>query len=177
MKINDSYKIRNLMLAALFAGMGLCPHAAAQVNSYLIDLNNKTAIELENLGGGSTRAVAINDTGQVAGSSTLAPDVWHAFITAPDGVGMRDLGNLGEIKDYEDASAHGINGGGQVVGFTSTSLGERRAFITDPDGVGMRHLGPMDAYLFANDINDFQTSPVFLTSYFRPTDPAICGSP
>ena len=81
-------------------------------------------------------------------------DVWHAFITGPDGVGMRDLGNLGEIKDYEDASAHGINGGGQTVGFTWTSLGERRAFITGPDGVGMRHLGPMDAYLFANDIND-----------------------
>ena len=50
MKINDSYKIRNLMLAALFAGLGLCPHAAAQVNSYLIDLNNKTAIELGKFG-------------------------------------------------------------------------------------------------------------------------------
>ena len=39
-------------------------------------------------------ASGINDAGQVAGILTRL-EAYHAFITGPDGMGMRDLGTLG----------------------------------------------------------------------------------
>ena len=57
--------------------------------------------------------LGINDAGQVAGSSYYtAGDATHAFITGPDGMGMRDLGTLGGTDSY----AAGINDAGQVAG-------------------------------------------------------------
>ena len=58
-------------------------------------------------------AFGINDAGQVVGRSFTAGGAHHAFITGPDGMGMRDLGTLGGT-DYSDAD--GINDAGQVVG-------------------------------------------------------------
>ena len=69
--------------------------------------------DLGTLGGGLTaRLAGINDAGQVVGSLTRLEATHHAFITGPDGMGMRDLGTLG--GDY--SFAHGINDAGQVVG-------------------------------------------------------------
>jgi probable HAF family extracellular repeat protein len=103
------------------------------------------------LGGDSSSAYGINDAGQVVGDSG-----GHAFITGPDGVGMRDLGTLG--GDY--SSAYGINDAGQVVGVSSTkNENGYRAFITGVDGMGMREVLE-DAgcghfcYSQANDINN-----------------------
>jgi probable HAF family extracellular repeat protein len=138
MKITDSYKIRSFMLAAaLFAGVGLSPYAAGQERSYLVDLNNNTATELENLGGGFSRAAAINDSGQVVGESTTSQGARHAFITDANGVGIRDLGTLGDDFSF----ARDVNDAGQVVGQTANGL---RVFITGPNGAGMTYVDTPD---------------------------------
>ena len=76
----------------------------------------------------------------------------HAFITGPNGMGMRDLGNLG--GGYSGAS--GINDAGQVSGYSYTAAGGYGAFITGPDGMGMRDLGTLigGGTSLASGIND-----------------------
>jgi probable HAF family extracellular repeat protein len=133
--------VRSFILAAAFsAALGFGTSASAQVHSYLVDLNSKTVTDIGTLGGTylSTDARGINEAGQVAGSSGTTGGVTHAFITGPDGMGMRDLGTLGGAYSF----AYGINDAGQVVGSLSdTAGGAPHAFITGPDGVGMRDLG------------------------------------
>jgi probable HAF family extracellular repeat protein len=138
MKIIRGFKVRGFILAAAFsAGLGFATSASAQVPnrvSYLVDLNSKTVTELGTLGGTYSEAFGINDAGQVVGRSDTAGGVYHAFITGPDGIGMRDLGTLGGGF----SEAFGINDAGQVVGES-----QGHAFITGPDGMGMRVLGTL----------------------------------
>ena len=97
-------------------------------------------------GASSSEAYAINDAGQVVGVSYTEGDHrFHAFITGPDGVGMRDLGTLTFGRD--NSWAHGINDEGQVVGWSDTSGGARHAFITRPRW--REHGGPEFAGLSA----------------------------
>jgi probable HAF family extracellular repeat protein len=141
MKITPGFKVRGFILAAAFiTGFGLGTSAFAQLqHSYLIDLNSKTATEFGALGDApnSRGANAINDAGQVLGGFVADDGTRHAFITGPDGIGMRDLGTLGG----EYIAAAGINDAGQVVGASSTAGGRTHAFITGPNGMGMRDLG------------------------------------
>jgi probable HAF family extracellular repeat protein len=98
-------------------------HAFVTVNGVMTDLGL--------LGGTSeASANAINNAGQVVGSSynASADGISYAFVTV-NGV-MIDLGTLGGIM----SSALDINNAGQVVGWSKTASGETHAFVT-VDGV------------------------------------------
>jgi probable HAF family extracellular repeat protein len=142
MKIIRGSKVRGFILAAAFsAGLGFATSASAQVRSYLVDLNSKTVTDIGSLGGSYSDARGINDAGQVVGQSDTAGGARHAFITGPDGMGMRDLGTLGGADSY----AQGINDAGQVVGWSETvgCAVLRHVFITGPDGAGMMDLNSL----------------------------------
>ena len=95
MKIPCRVEGRRLMLGTvLFAHLFFCGYAAAQQRSFLVDLNTRTATELIGLGW-QYHCTAINDAGEVVGHSFVSRGNFHAFITGPDGVGMRSLGTLG----------------------------------------------------------------------------------
>ena len=108
--------------------------------------------DLGTLGGTTSHAVAINDSGMIVGASRLAGDIeTHAFLWS-EGV-MTDLGTLGGTW----SEARAISSQGEVVG-VSTLQGDTvtRAFIYDADG--MRPLDPFTIgdriIVDANDIND-----------------------
>ena len=85
--------------------------------------------DLGTLGGIQSRASAINDKGEVVGTSTTVQGYNHAFIWHPD-IGMVDLGTLGG----RDSSANAISNAGQVVGWSEIIWGDtqqRRAFLWD----------------------------------------------
>ena len=99
----------------------------------------------------SSRAVAINDAGDVVGFARLSSDSFtsHAFLYS--GGTMKDLGVLAGGAS-SDAAA--INAAGQIVGTSDSSAGER-AFLYS--GGVMTSLGaPAGAFeSSATDINDF----------------------
>jgi probable HAF family extracellular repeat protein len=98
----------------------------------------------------SSAAVAVNESGQVAGTSGTA-FVWDAVS------GLRDLGSL---PGYPVSSAAGINDSGQVVGtaytgtYDANGVAVSQAFVWQ-DGV-MTSLGTLPGYSFtvAAGIND-----------------------
>src|SRR5215208_7585788 len=90
--------------------------------------------DLGTLGGSRSWASAINDKGQVVGSSNLAGDQNnHAFLYKDSK--MTDLLTLGGSSSV----AKGINESGQVVGWSDNSSGERRGFLYDSAN-GMKDL-------------------------------------
>ncbi|WON73952.1 hypothetical protein [Nitrosospira sp. Is2] len=115
MNTHHCYTLRNLILVAVLT-IGFASSALAQERerALLVDLNSKEVTSLGTLGGPSSRASVINDSGQVAGTSLIASEQdqyheYHAFITGSDGAGMTDLGTLG--GPY--SRAYGINNEGR----------------------------------------------------------------
>jgi probable HAF family extracellular repeat protein len=104
--------------------------------------------DLGTLGGGSSEAYGINDSGRVIGGSNTSSGERHAFLY--ENGQMKDLGTLG--GGYSQATA--INNSGQVVGQSSTSSGEVHAFLYE-DGQ-MKDLGTLGGTTMsiANAIND-----------------------
>ena len=84
--------------------------------------SNGTMTLLGTLGGATSAAVDINESGQIVGSSETADGVRHAFLHA-DGV-MRDLGSLGG-----ESLAWEINEAGDAVGFSFRADGTTRVAV------------------------------------------------
>ncbi len=122
-----------------------------------------TPIDLGNLGGSvdvslvavGTRAIYINNTGEVVGGAALAGNkTAHAFLWTRD-AGMKDLGVL---PGDDNSGGLAINDRGEVVGVSNDTQGNGRAFIwrnglmTD-----LNAHAPSDSPLylvFASGIND-----------------------
>jgi probable HAF family extracellular repeat protein len=87
-------------------------------------------------GDSSSAAVAVNDSGQVAGTSfTPRLSAMHAFLWTVSS-GLMDLGNLGQPLTNVTA----MNAAGHVVGQGVTANGENHAFLWTPAD-GMIDLG------------------------------------
>jgi len=73
--------------------------------------------DLGHLGGGTSRATAISDTGQVVGTSSLIDGSAHAFSWTSSG-GMLDLNTLlSPNSGWVLVEAHGVNNKGQITGY------------------------------------------------------------
>src|SRR5262249_19803390 len=78
---------------------------------------------LGTLGGSNSSAFAINNAGQVIGTSDTPNDASHGFIYS--GGVMTDLGTLGG----DSTTPLAINSGGQVVGISDRASGGPHAFL------------------------------------------------
>jgi probable HAF family extracellular repeat protein len=98
------------------------------------------AIDLGTLGGRTSGAVAVNNSGQVVGTSDMIRSAYlpdHAFSWTQAG-GMVDLGSLGGSR----SEATAVNDSGQVVGDSTTASGYVHAFMWTQPG-GMVDLGTL----------------------------------
>jgi probable HAF family extracellular repeat protein len=125
--INDSGQI-----------VGSAPNQQGATHAFLYT-RGVGLMDLGTLNGITSTAAAINNKGQVVGTSG------HAFVYTP-GLGMVDLGTLGGDFSY----AYAINNAGEIVGESFTpGYAAFDAFLYTP-GAGMTDIGPFQA----NAIND-----------------------
>jgi probable HAF family extracellular repeat protein len=85
-------------------------------HAFITNASATELTELGTLGGLSSGALAINDTGQVVGWANTENGAQHAFITGPNGEGMTDLNSLVHLSEgVVLTTAMGINNKGQVI--------------------------------------------------------------
>lgn len=98
---------------AIIAAMGFLL-AVSLTTSITLAGTSYSITDLGTLGGTTSVANGINDSGQVVGRATDAHYNWHAFLYS--GSTMTVIGSSGE-SSYD---AGGINASGQVVGYSNT---------------------------------------------------------
>ncbi len=92
-------------------------------------LSGGHAHDLGTLGGSFSNAVAVNDSGQVAGYARTPDEKDHAFLATASG--MVDLGTFGGPYSY----AYGLNQSGLVVGSAYDASGTPRCFLSTGGGL------------------------------------------
>lgn len=108
-------------------------------------------VDLGTLGGGYSRALAINDSGTVVGTAGNSASDTRAFVYVNGS--MSDIGTLGG----SNSSANAINNNGQIAGVADSASGSF-AFMYTP-GVDILNLGALPGGPFsrAQGINDAGT--------------------
>lgn len=98
-----------------------------------------------------SRAVAVNNLGDMAGCYRGDSGLWRAVLWPASG-GLTELGVLG--GDLSDSYPWGINDSGAIAGTSINSSGFRRAFLWTPAD-GMVDLGTLGGDIsYGYDIND-----------------------
>lgn len=92
-------------------------------------LSGGNAYDLGTFGGSFSNAVAVNDSGQVAGYARTPDEKDHAFLATASG--MVDLGTFGGQYSY----AYGLNQAGLVVGSAYDASGTSRCFLSTGGGL------------------------------------------
>ena len=117
---------------------------------------NSIIDDLGTLGGNSSYALGINNTGSVTGASFKAPGphggILHAFRYV-DGLGMVDVGAL---PTADLSEGQGINANGAIVGGSFVNPGggvEVNAFLADPN-LNLTDIGTPTRYSYAWDVNN-----------------------
>ena len=119
--------------------------ACASLSSAAKAQSRYTITDLGTLGGSTSEARAINDSGQIVGYSYITGDsAYHVFLYSRGH--MLDLGTLGG----SDSFAYGINNSGQIVGHsTYTGNSAYHAFLYS--GGSMLDLGTLGGFYSAAD--------------------------
>jgi len=92
-------------------------------------LSGGNAQGLGTFGGSFSYAVAVNDSGQLAGYARTPDEKDHAFLGTASG--MVDLGTFGGLYSY----AYGLNRAGLVVGSAFDASGTPRCFLSTGGGL------------------------------------------
>jgi probable HAF family extracellular repeat protein len=127
------------MPAALVLAVATLAVPATTAQATQIAPRHATGADLGTLGGTTSDATAINESGLVVGKSKTAAGLTHAFRWT-SGTGMVDLGTLGGTG----SDAADVNNAGVIVGSATTaaSAGESHAFRWTAGG-GMVDLGTL----------------------------------
>jgi len=126
-----------------------------------------TTIDIGTLGGPAAGSQAINDRGQITGSSATAGGAFHAFLWSK-ATGMIDIHRPG----LSVSNGYVLNNKGWVAGVApfSGASGPLTAFRWTP-ATGMVNIGSFGTTSFANAINDAGT----VVGYSQGPEPGILG--